>query len=173
MGSVVLTGFMGTGKSTVGRALADLLGYEYVDTDAVIVERHGPIPAIFAEHGEGHFRQLERDLAAELAERDGLVVSTGGRMLVDPVNAEVFERRHLVVALTATADMIYERVGGERAAATRPMLAGGDVRARIADLLAERTPAYARFRLVATDDRSPDEIAAEIAALVDPAAASE
>ncbi|MAT05145.1 MAG: shikimate kinase [Acidimicrobiaceae bacterium] len=165
--SVVLTGFMGTGKTTVGRVLADRLGYEFVDTDAIIVDRHGPIPTIFADHGEDHFRALERDLAAELAERDGIVVSTGGRMLVDPVNAEVFERRHLVVALSATPDTIYERVGGERAATSRPLLAGGDVRTRIAELLDERAGPYGRFRQVATDDRTPDEIAAEIAELVE------
>ncbi len=165
--SVVLTGFMGTGKTTIGRVLAERLGYDFVDTDAIIVDRHGPITEIFAEHGEDHFRALERELAAELAERDGLVVSTGGRMLVDPVNADVFERRHVVVALTATPDTIFLRVGGDRAADTRPMLAGGDVRARIAELLAERTAAYARFHQVATDDRWPNQIADEIVALVD------
>ena len=169
--NVVLTGFMGTGKTTIGRVLADRLGYEFVDTDAIIVDRHGPITEIFAEYGEDHFRALERELAAELADRDGLVVSTGGRMLVDPANADVFERRHVVVALTATPDTIFLRVGGDRAADTRPMLAGDDVRARIAELLAERSAAYARFHQVATDDRWPNQIADEIVALLDHLAA--
>lgn len=170
---MVLTGFMGTGKTTVGRILAERLGYEFVDTDAIIVERHGPIPRLFADHGEEHFRALERAVADELAERDGLVVSTGGRMLVDPANAEVFEQRHVVVALTATPDTIFLRVGGERAADTRPMLAGGDVRGRIVELLAERAAAYARFHQVATDDRWPNQIADEIVALVDQAVAAD
>lgn len=164
-----MTGFMGTGKTTVGRLLAERLDYEFVDTDAVIVDRHGPIPEIFAEHGEEYFRALERELAAELAARDGLVVSTGGRMLVDPVNADVFERRAVVVALTATPDTIFLRVGGDRAATTRPMLAGDDVRGRIVELLTERAPAYARFHQVVTDDRWPNEIVDEIVALVDQA----
>jgi shikimate kinase len=166
--NVVLTGFMGTGKTTVGRVLAGRLDYEFVDTDQVIESRHGPIPRIFADHGEEHFRALERAVAAELAARSGLVVSTGGRMLVDPDNAAVLTASGDVVTLTATVDTIIRRVGGERAAATRPMLAGGDVRRRIAELLAERADAYGRFLQVATDDRTPGEVADAIIALVHP-----
>ena len=79
--NVVLTGFMGTGKSTVGRLLAERLGYEFVDTDQLIVERYGPIPEIFATDGEAAFRAYEREVAGELAERQGLVIATGGRAL--------------------------------------------------------------------------------------------
>ena len=84
--NVVLTGFMGTGKTTVGRLLADELGYEFVDTDELIEQRHGSIADLFATRGEEAFRELERDVAAELARRSGLVVSTGGRMMLDPAN---------------------------------------------------------------------------------------
>jgi shikimate kinase len=164
--NIVLTGFMGTGKTTVGRLLAARLDREFVDTDQLIEERHGPILQIFAEHGERRFRQIESELAAELARRSGLVVSSGGRMLVDGGNADLLESTGDVVALTAEVDTIVRRVGGERAAASRPMLAGGDVRGRIVELLAERAAAYGRFRQVATDDRTPEEIAAEIEALV-------
>ncbi|NDH77107.1 MAG: hypothetical protein EBY52_10315, partial [Actinobacteria bacterium] len=87
--NIVLTGFMGSGKSSVGSALAALLGRRFIDTDAVIVERHGPIPTIFAEHGEATFRMHERELADELADETALVVSTGGGMLIDPANGEV------------------------------------------------------------------------------------
>jgi shikimate kinase len=87
--NVVLTGFMGTGKTTVGRLLAERLGYGFVDTDALIVARHGPIAEIFAGRGEGEFRRLEAEVAAELADRTGLVIATGGRMLLDHGNAEV------------------------------------------------------------------------------------
>lgn len=157
---------MGTGKTTVGRLLAARLGYEVVDTDRVIEERHGPIPAIFAEHGEGHFRSLERQLAAELADRDGLVVATGGRMMVDPVNAEVLGSRALVVCLTASIDTILDRVGADGAAEERPLLAGADVRGRITQLLAERAGGYGRFTQVDTDGRTPDQVAAVIAELL-------
>jgi shikimate kinase len=164
--NIVLTGFMGTGKTTVGRLLARRLDREFVDTDRLIEQRHGPIPQIFAEHGERRFREIEAAVAAELAARSGLVVSTGGRMLVDDGNAAILGATGDVVALTADVDTIVRRVGGEGAASTRPMLAGGDVRGRIAELLAERADAYARFDQVVTDDRTPDEIATEIEGLV-------
>ena len=156
--NVVLTGFMATGKSTVGRMLAERLGYEFVDTDTLIEDRHGPIPQIFVEYGEDEFRRLERELAVELAGQDGLVISTGGRMLVDPVNADALGATGDVYCLTATIDTIVARL---TAAGTdsRPMLAGHDLRPRIAELLGERADAYARFPQVPTDDRTPGEIA--------------
>lgn len=159
--NIVLTGFMATGKTTVGRVLADRLGYEFVDTDTLIEERHGPIAQIFVEYGEEEFRRMEREVAVELAGRQGLVISTGGRMMVDPVNADVLGATGDVFCLTATVDTIVDRL---TAAGTdsRPMLSGHDLRTRVADLLAERTEAYARFIQVPTDDESPDQIATRI-----------
>jgi shikimate kinase len=156
--NVVLTGFMATGKTTVGRVLADRLGYELVDTDELIEDRHGPIPQIFIEYGEDEFRRLEREVAVELAGQEGLVISTGGRMMVDPTNAEALGATGDVFCLTATVDTIVDRL---TAAGTdsRPMLAGHDLRARVAELLAERAPSYARFTQIPTDDRTPDQIA--------------
>jgi len=171
--SVVLTGFMATGKTTVGRALAERLGYRFVDTDAVIVERHGPIPRIFAEQGEEAFRRIEREVAAELAGQPGLVVATGGRLMLDPANiATLGAPPAVVVCLQASAEAIVARL---RADATgvedRPMLAGDDPERRVRDLLAERAQGYGRFPPVATEGRTPAEIAAEIATLVVPVAA--
>lgn len=163
--NVVLTGFMGTGKTTVGRVLAARLGAAFVDTDAVVEERHGPIPAIFADRGEAAFRDLEREVASELAQRSGLVVATGGRLMVDPVNAEQLGRTGRVICLTATPDTILERIGAQ--IETRPMLAGGDARSRIESLLSERSAAYRQFVQVATDGRTVDEIVDEIIRLVD------
>ena len=162
--NVVLTGFMGTGKSTIGSRLAERLGFDFVDTDELITSRHGSIVQIFEELGEGAFRRLEREVAAELAGRSRLVVATGGRMMVDADNAGRLGASGHVVALTATLDTVFERVGGDDAGLHRPMLAGDDVRARLAALMAERADAYARFDQVATDDRTPDEI---VTAIVD------
>lgn len=160
--NVVLTGFMGTGKTTVGRALADRLGREFVDTDRLIEERYGPIPTIFAEHGEGAFRRYEREVASELADRRRLVIATGGRMMIDAANAQRLGATGDVVCLVASLDTILGRVDVDGAGATRPLLRGDDVRTRVADLLAERTEAYRAFLQVDTDGRTPDEVAVAI-----------
>lgn len=160
--NVVLTGFMGTGKSTVGRLLAERTGRAFVDTDAIIEQRHGPIPEIFATRGEGTFRRLEREVAAELADLDGLVIGTGGRLLLDPVNAEALGRTGRVFCLTATVDTILQRVAPDGRVAGRPLLAGSDARERIIALLAERAEGYGRFEQVPTDGRSPVEVADDI-----------
>ncbi|HEU5082943.1 MAG TPA: shikimate kinase [Acidimicrobiales bacterium] len=163
--TIVLTGFMGTGKSTVGRRLAERLGHEFVDTDELIEARHGPILQIFAEHGEARFREIEREVAGELAGRDGLVVSTGGRLLLDQANADALGAGALVVCLVASVDELARRLADE--AEDRPLLAGGDPRARIEELLAERRAGYARFAQVDTDGRTPDEVADAVLALLD------
>ena len=86
--NIILTGFMGTGKTTVGRLLAERLGREFVDTDDLIVARAGrPIADIFNDDGETRFREWEAQVAGELAGRRGLVIATGGRLMLDPDNA--------------------------------------------------------------------------------------
>lgn len=155
--NIVLTGFMGTGKSTVGRLVAQRLGREHVDTDALIESRHGPIGELFAEHGEDHFRDLERQVAAELAERSGLVVSTGGRTMLDPANLATLGASGVVVCLSASAGELVERLRDE--VQHRPLLRDGDPAERIASLLAERAEGYGRFPQVDTDGRTPDEVA--------------
>jgi shikimate kinase len=161
--NIVLTGFMGTGKTTVGRILAGMLGFEFVDTDEWIERRHGPIAVIFRDHGEARFREIERELALELAEGDGRVISTGGRLLLDPVNATALTTGSRVFCLVASPDVIAERVL-TAGAPPRPLLAGSDPRGRIAELLAERAPGYAGFEQIDTDDRTPHEVAADLAA---------
>lgn len=165
--NVVLTGFMGTGKTTVGRLLAARLGYELVDTDAVIVERFGPIADIFASSGEEEFRRIEREVAADLATLDRLVISTGGRLLLDPVNADVLGGTGRVFCLTASVDTILARVAPDGVAVGRPLLAGADARERVTALLSERAAGYAQFEQVVTDGRSPHEVVDDIVARLD------
>ena len=149
--NIVLTGFMGTGKTTVGRLLAEQLGYEFVDTDQLIEERHGKIAEIFRSRGEEAFRQIERELAAELAARDRLVISTGGRLMLDPHNVASLSRNGRVFCLVATPDEIFDRVTKDESAIERPLLSVPDPRQRIVELLAERSPDYRRFAQLTTD----------------------
>jgi shikimate kinase len=159
--NVILTGFMATGKSSVGRLLAARLGYEWVDADAIIEARHGSIAQIFATKGETSFRRIEAELAVELSERRGLVISTGGRMMLDDRSANALSGGSRVFCLTATPDEIVRRVEklGEP---ERPLLAGEDLRARIDVLLAERRSGYAKFEQVPTDGRSVAEVVDDI-----------
>ena len=155
---MVLTGFMGTGKTTVGRIVADRLGFDLVDTDEVIESRHGPIAEIFERDGEEAFRAMERSMARSLADRTGLVVATGGRMMLDAECAACLEPVSEVVCLTADADTIVARVTGP-GAVTRPLLGVDDPAARVRQLLAERAEGYRRFPSVDTAGRSPEEVA--------------
>lgn len=163
--NIVLTGFMGTGKTTVGRRLADRLGYEFVDTDQLIEQRHGPIAEIFATQGEPAFRAIERSVAAEVANRFNLVVGTGGGMMLDDANAEALSETGDVFALVASADTILARVMGDSSGVVRPLLEGNDPAGRVRQLLAEREAVYARFQVVSTDGRTPAEVADAILAL--------
>lgn len=165
---VVLTGFMGTGKSSVGRHLAGILAREWVDTDTLIESRHGPIPQIFEAHGEEHFRGLERQLAQELAKRSASVVSTGGRMMLDPTVRHYLEPVSRIFCLVASPESILLRVGGEHGAGRRPLLAGGDPRTRIEELLVERSAGYAEFEAIDTDLRTAEQVAKTIASVLAP-----
>jgi shikimate kinase/3-dehydroquinate synthase len=164
--NVVLTGFMGTGKTTVGRLLADDLGYEFVDTDELIEQRHGPIAVIFASRGEEAFRRIERDVAAELARGNGLVISTGGRMILDPANVRALSASGRVFCLVATPEEVFERVTSDVSRVERPLLSVPDPRQRIVELMSERDSDYRRFPQLVTDSRAPDAVALDLQAVV-------
>jgi protocatechuate 4,5-dioxygenase alpha subunit len=164
--TIVLTGFMGTGKSTVGRLLSERLGFDHVDTDTLIEERHGPIEAIFQEQGEEAFRIIERGVASELADRARLVVSTGGGLMLDPANQATLGRAGRVFCLVAEPEEILARVTADAARVERPLLAAVDSGSRIRELLAKRADGYRQFTQIPTDGRSPGEIAAELAELL-------
>ena len=141
--NVVLFGFMGTGKSAVGRALAHRLNWTFVDMDTVIEEREGrTIADLFARDGEPHFRALEKALAAELARGDHQVISTGGGVVLDPENVLRFRETGLCVCLEADEATILKRVESKT---HRPLLEQGDKADRIRALLHERKPLYDQF----------------------------
>jgi len=168
--NIILTGFMGTGKSSIGRRLARRLAWRFVDTDNLIEERAGqPIAAIFAEAGEAAFRAIEREVAHDVGSLRRHVVATGGGMVVDPENLELLEQAGLVILLEATVETIWERTRGRK---HRPLLNNDDPRGTIERLLAARRAAYERVaHRLATDGRTPDEVVAEILKLYEGAAA--
>lgn len=158
--NIVLTGFMGTGKSTVGRLLAQRLGWQHLDTDTMIERRHGPIPRIFDEQGEAGFREIEREVAKELACDKGYVISTGGRFMLDPDNVALLTPNNRIFCLVADFDVIMDRVMRRRS--SRPMLRDGDPYERVAKLMQERAEGYARFEAVPTDERPPTHVVDDI-----------
>jgi shikimate kinase len=135
-----LIGFMATGKSTVGRHLAQMLQRPFMDTDTEIERQVGkPVHRIFAEDGEARFRAEEAQLCRKLAVPRGLVVATGGGMVLNPENVRYLQAGGVLIALHADPEVIYRRV---QHASTRPLLRGGDLRNRLAVLLRERAGAY-------------------------------
>ena len=120
--NIILTGFMGTGKSTIGQALAVRLGWTFLDTDLEIERRAGiSIPEIFTRHGEKHFRNLERQLCRELISRQGTVIATGGGMPLDPENRKLLSSAGIVLCLRRSSEEILARIGNNGG---RPMLEG-------------------------------------------------
>lgn len=158
--NIVLVGFMGSGKTTIGRLLAEQTGMPLVDMDQRIEERaEKSINAIFAEEGEAHFREMERTMAEELSQESGLIISTGGGIVLNPDNIKNFERSGLVVCLLASAETVLERVQHDT---SRPLLAG-DKAAKIVELLEGRKALYhAVPHKIETDGLTPKEICAQI-----------
>ncbi|MBI5563430.1 MAG: 3-dehydroquinate synthase [Chloroflexi bacterium] len=162
--NLILTGFMGTGKTTVGKAIAERLKRPFIDTDAWIEERAGKsVAAIFAEDGEDRFRAWEAEACAAFSEPQELVIATGGWMLGPMHNRELMEQGGRIVCLTATPEAIMERVG---AATDRPLLASEDRVERVRGLLKQRNAVYRSFPWqVNTTEMSPAEVMLHVMAL--------
>jgi len=159
--NVALYGFMGVGKSTVGKALSERLGYGFVDMDEMIERRAGvKIKDMFAAEGEKRFRALEKEVAKEVAEKDRHVIACGGGAVLDPENAEALRSNSVLILLTASIDEIVERT---RDSDERPLLNVDDAQAEA--LLRERMPLYleAADLVMDTTGASPTQLAAEIA----------
>lgn len=162
--NIILTGFMGTGKTSTGRIVAERLGWPFIDLDERIVARAGkPIPRIFAEDGEPAFREMEARACQELSEAAGLVVATGGGAVLRAENRAALVSGGTVICLEAAPEALAERLG---TATDRPMLAGADRRERIVELLAAREAAYATLpHHVDTTGLSASQVADRVLAL--------
>jgi 3-dehydroquinate synthase len=158
--NIVITGFMGTGKTTIGRLLAQKLQRRFVDMDTQIEAHFGkPISQVFAEDGEPAFRILEAQLCAHLSQEQGIVLSTGGGALVNSANRKVLSDTGTLICLTASVDAILDRVDHNT---ERPLLPGTreERGQRIRTLLHERRHAYSTIPIqVNTTGRTPTQIA--------------
>lgn len=167
--NLVLIGFSGTGKSTVGRMLSQHLGWPFVDVDQEIVRHFGrSIAAVFDEEGEAAFRLVERSEIERACRGERQVLSLGGGATVDPISRALVREGNLVVRLEATPETILERLRLGPGAEERPMLQVSDPLVRIRSLLAARAEAYAiADRGIDTEGRAPGEIALEVVRLVE------
>lgn len=156
--NIILVGFMGTGKSSAGRLIAERLSMDFIDMDDEIVRREGcSIPDIFRDRGEPAFRELERALVIELANRINLVISTGGGIVLNPENIRDFSRTGSVFCLMAKPETILRRVEHDQ---NRPLLQGGDKLTKISELLARRLPLYQAIPLqIDTEGHKPADTA--------------
>ncbi|MBH0201710.1 MAG: shikimate kinase [Nitrospira sp.] len=161
--NVVLIGYRGTGKSTVGKIVAARLGRELFSTDAEIVKFTAQtIPQIVEQRGWESFRDLESKICQDLAVRDGLVIDTGGGAILRSQNVEVLKRTGKLFWLTASVETIAKRIGSDT---QRPSLTGTkSFIDEIQDVLRERTPKYqaAADYIIGTDGRSATQVADEI-----------
>lgn len=161
--NIVLIGYRGTGKSTVGTILASRLGRELVSTDAEVIKRARlTIPEIVQQSGWERFRDLESEVCRDLAAKDGLIIDTGGGAILRQLNVASLKKSGKLFWLTASVETIAARIGGDT---QRPSLTGTkSFIEEIQDVLSERTPKYhaAADHTIATDGQSAEQVADRI-----------
>jgi shikimate kinase len=155
--NIILTGFMGVGKTSVGTQLAKDLAYTFVDTDTLIeADQQCSISAIFASSGEPYFREVEARIIQQVMGQEGQVVSTGGGAVIRDGNREAFKKGGFVVCLTARPEVIFDRIRHET---HRPLLQTADPKAKIKELLDSRAWFYAQADVtIDTSEISVDDV---------------
>jgi len=161
--NIFLVGPMGAGKSTIGRQLAEALGYRFLDSDQEIQRRTGvDISTIFEYEGEAGFRQRERQILEELAQHDGIVLATGGGAVLSPENRQCLAARGFVIYLHCSPEQQHARTARDR---NRPLLAGAaDPLDKLREIMAEREPIYRQVAdmVVSTERRGTASVVKEI-----------
>lgn len=168
--NIVLIGLSGSGKSNVGRALAQQLGWDFLDTDVEIERIAGRrIHQIFADDGEAAFRRLEAEAVKQALAGHHRVVAVGGGAIVDPANRREISMGNVVVLLEAGADTLISRLAKDEADEPRPMLTSGDPRERLLALKAARDPIYRSMAgiVVDTEGLSVEQAASRVARQVE------
>lgn len=166
MKNIVLTGFMGTGKTSVGRILASILGLGFVDTDEEIEKNNGKTVAeIFGSYGIKYFRYEESLMIKKISNRGDLVIATGGGAVLNPDNVAALKKKGIIVLLRSSPEVVYSRIGLE---SNRPLLAGEeDPLQKITDLMQQREDTYRESAdLEVTSNNSKELVAAKIIRLL-------
>ncbi len=160
--NIVLTGFMCTGKTSVGKLLAKKLSYQFVDTDDLIEERVGmKISQIFANYGEPYFRDIESEVVKEVSQKDNLVISTGGGVVLRKTNMDELRKNGIIINLTAKPQTIFNRLKNQPG--IRPLLNKPDPLKEIINLLSQREEYYKNCDLrIETDNISVEEVVEQI-----------
>ena len=163
--NIILCGMMGAGKTTVGLRLALSLDRRWVDTDSLIEDEYGDISTIFQSYGEEYFRGLETKVVEELVQEDGLVISTGGGLVLREENVSLLKQNGKIVWLRGKVDTLTKRLSEDK---TRPLLKTdrGCLQEKLTKMLENRAPIYERIAdfTVDIDGKKPEEIAMEIVA---------
>ena len=161
MKNIYLVGFMGTGKTTVGKILAKTLKKEFLEMDEAIETENGKkITEIFQIYGEPHFRELEKKLLLKISQKENLIVSCGGGLVCDKDNLEILKKTGIIFNLTASKESIYERTKKFK---NRPLLNVEDPLKKIEELLSLRMPFYNKaHHTINTDGTEPKVIAKRI-----------
>ena len=169
--NVILIGYRGAGKSTVGKRLAELLGRKFVDTDRLIEEIHGaPVREIVESHGWEYFRAAERRVTQVISRMDRVVIAFGGGAVLDPENVRAMKENGRVIWLTAEPRVLAERMGGDpKTLASRPSLTGKEALKEVEEVLAFRSPYYegAADVKIETSGLDVEDVAEKILPLLD------
>jgi len=161
--SIALIGFMGVGKTVVGKSLAESLGKEFIELDSLIERKAGrSIPDIFRQDGEIRFRELEIEVVRDLVGRKQAVIACGGGVVLNKINIDRLKKECIIVYLTASPAVILNRTSND--AGERPLLGAGDSAARIRELMKFRQPYYQRAAdiTVNTSKLTTDSVVARI-----------
>ena len=153
--NIALIGFMGTGKTGVGKALAKKLDKKFIELDSLIEQKAGkPIPEIIQQDGEIAFRELEIEVTKGISREKGLVIACGGGIVLNKINIDRLKRESIIVYLTASPTVILQRVSGKRE--ERPLLASGNKMVKIRELLRFREPFYKQAADITVDTSKLD-----------------
>lgn len=158
--NIILLGFMGTGKTSVAKKLAEDLGMRFVEMDSVISEREEmSINSIFSKKGEPYFRKVEGDIVKELSNKKGMVISAGGGVVLNPINISELQKNGILICLNAAPEEIFRRIKNEK---HRPLLNVEDPLKKIKELLDYRKPYYNKIPVqIDTTGKNIDEVVKE------------